>query len=114
MANLQEYFTSSFSKDYKLPAEYSNVVQILKKLPPAKYAVSFLTDYGEKDPANTATFVKLYDTELDMVVGKALLSYYNSEMCIPGPTIQLFEISKNIEGRSLVLYFTMQLKLGCD
>ena len=109
--NLTDYFTTSFSKDYKkLPAEYSNIVQILKELPPTKYAVSFLTGYGEKDPANTATFVKLYDTELDMVVGKALLSYYNSEMCIPGPTIQLFEISKKYRRKKLgtIFYYAIE------
>ena len=113
--NLTDYFTTSFSKDYKkLPAEYSNIVQILKELPPTKYAVSFLTGYGEKDPANTATFVKLYDTELDMVVGKALLSYYNSECVFLDQLFSYLRYQKNIEGRSLVLYFTMQLKLGCD
>ena len=109
--NLTDYFTTSFSKDYKkLPAEYSNIVQILKELPPTKYAVSFLTGYGEKDPANTATYVKLYDTELDMVVGKALLSYYNSEMYIPGPTIQLFEISKKYRRKKLgtIFYYAIE------
>lgn len=109
--NLTDYFTTSFSKDYKkLPAEYCNIVQILKELPPTKYAVSFLTGYGEQDPANTATFVKLYDTELDMVVGKALLSYYNSEMGIPGPTIQLFEISKKYRRKKLgtIFYYAIE------
>jgi len=131
LENIPQYLISSFiDLGLELPTDITKVVNISKELN-RKNNGSFVFDMitgGETKEPGTKVFTLARLVWLPnrntgggkssndcanlngTVVAKSLISYYNSECNQIGPTILLFEVGKEYQGRKIgkILYFTLE------